>query len=98
MQQNQKGEHCVIAYAIRKLQKPEKNYIPFLLEMQAAVWAMEHFSTYLIGKHFTLFTDHKPLEKLGKVHTQTFNQLQEIMNAYNFEIMYKKGSEMLRAG
>ena len=93
-QQNQKGEHCVIAYASRKLQKHEKNYTPFLLEMQAAIWAMDHFSTYLIGRHFTLYTDHKPLEKLGKVHTRTFNRLQEIMNTFDFEIMYKKGSEM----
>ena len=93
-QQNEKGEHCVIAYASRKLQKHEKNYTPFLLEMQAAIWAMDHFSTYLIGRHFTLYTDHKPLEKLGKVHTRTFNRLQEIMNTFDFEIMYKKGSEM----
>jgi len=70
-QQNEKGEHCVIAYASRKLQKHEKNYTPFLLEMQAAIWAMEHFSTYLIGRHFTLYTDHKPMEKLGKVHTRS---------------------------
>jgi transposase InsO family protein len=93
-QQNEKGEHCVIAYASRKLQKHEKNYTPFLLEMQAAIWAMDHFSTYLIGRHFTLYTDHKPLEKLGKVHTRTFNRLQEMMNTFDFEIMYKKGAEM----
>jgi hypothetical protein len=63
------GSHNVIAYASRKLQKHEANYTPFLLEMQAAIWGMEHFETYLRGKHFILYTDHKPLEKLGKVHT-----------------------------
>jgi hypothetical protein len=41
------GEHQVIAYASRKLQKHEKNYTPYLLEMQAAIWGMEHFSMYL---------------------------------------------------
>ena len=87
-------EHKVIAYASRKLQKHEKNYTPFLLEMQAAIWGMEHFHINLKGKHFTLFTDHKPLEKLGKVHTKTLNRLQEAMNTYDFEIVYKKGSEM----
>ena len=91
---NEQGEHCVIAYASRKLQKHEKNYTPFLLEMQAAIWGMDHFSTYLRGRHFTLFTDHKPLEKLGKVHTRTLNRLQEAMNNFDFEIIYKKGSEM----
>jgi hypothetical protein len=91
---NEQKEHCVIAYASRKLSAHEKNYTPFLLEMQAAVWGIEHFGVYLRGRHFTLFSDHKPLEKLGKVHTRTLNRLQEIMNSYDFEIMYKKGSEM----
>ena len=93
-QVNEKGEFCVIAYASRKLQKHEKNYTPFLLEMQAAIWAMDHFSTYLRGRRFTLYTDHKPLEKLGKVHTRTLYRLQEIMNTFDFKIEYKKGSEM----
>ena len=93
-QVNSQGEHCVIAYASRKLQKHEANYTPFLLEMQAAIWGMEHFDTYLRGRHFTLYTDHKPLEKLGTVHTKTLNRLQENMNKFDFEIRYKKGSEM----
>jgi len=93
-QLDDKGEHKVIAYASRKLATHEKNYTPFLLEMQASIWGMEHFFTYLKGRHFTLFTDHKPLEKLGLVHSKTLNRLQEMMNSYDFTIQYKKGSEM----
>ena len=91
---NEKKEHCVIAYASRKLSAHEKNYTPFLLEMQACVWGIDHFSNYLRGRHFSLYTDHKPLTSLGKVHTRTLNRLQEIMNQYDFEIIYKKGVEM----
>jgi hypothetical protein len=29
--------------------------------MAAAVWGIEHFHVYLIGKQFTLVTDHQPL-------------------------------------
>ena len=87
-------QHCVIGYASRKLAVHEKNYTPFLLEMQAAIFGMEHFGNHLKGRHFTLFTDHKPLEKLGKVHTKTLNRLQEIMNIYDFEIVYIKGKEI----
>ncbi len=54
----QKGEHCVIAYASRKLQKHECNYTPFLLEMQAAIWGIDHFGTNLRGRKFILITDH----------------------------------------
>ena len=88
------GEHHVISYASRKLPVHEKNYAPFLLEMQAACWAMDHFDNYLRGHPFTLMTDHKPLCALGKVHTRTLNRLQELMNIYTFTIEYKKGDEM----
>jgi transposase InsO family protein/ribonuclease HI len=94
-QVDNKNEHRVIAYASRKLAKHEKNYTPFLLEMQAALWAMDHFHVYLKGNHFTLMTDHKPLETMGTIHTKTLNRLQEAMNTvYSFNIVYKKGAEM----
>jgi hypothetical protein len=59
-------EHCVIGYASQKLAVHEKNYTPLLLEMQATIFGMEHFGNHLKGRHFTLFTNHKTLEKLGK--------------------------------
>jgi transposase InsO family protein len=93
-QVDEKGLFHVISYASRKLQKYEKNYTPFLLEMQAAIFGMETFDVYLRGRKFLLFTDHKPLEKLGKVHSKTLNRLQQMMTSFDFEIIYKKGSEM----
>ena len=62
--------------------------------MQAAIFGMETFEVHLKGRHFKLFTDHKPLEKLGKVHTKTLNRLQQMMNLFSFDIIYKQGSEM----
>jgi len=92
---NQQGQHCVIAYASQKLQKHECNYTLFLQEMKAAIWGKEHFVTYLRGHKFRLFTtNHQPRKKLGKVHTKMLNRLQEIMNALDFDIVYKKGSEV----
>jgi len=91
---DQQGQFNVVAYASIKLQKFEKNYTLFLLEMQAAIFGMETFDIHLKGCHFKLFTDHKPLEKLGKVHTKTLNRLQQIMNLFSFEVIYEKGEEM----
>jgi RNase H-like domain found in reverse transcriptase len=65
MQTYEEGRFNVIAYASRNLQKYEKNYTPFLLEMQAAIFGMETFEVHLRGRHFRLYTDHKPLEKLA---------------------------------
>jgi len=55
---------------------------------------MEYFAKYLKGQHFLLYTDHKPLLKLGMAHTNVLNRLQEAMLHYDFEIVYQKGSEM----
>ncbi len=63
--------------------------------MQTAIWGMCHFSTYLRGWPFTLFTNHKPLEKMGKVHTKTLNHLLEVMQTYNFKIAYKRALRCL---
>jgi len=63
----------------------EKNYSLFSLEMQILVYRMNHFSSYLNGQHITLFTNHKPLEKLTKVHTKMLNRLQEPMLEFYFE-------------
>jgi hypothetical protein len=93
-QMDTEGQFYIIAYASRKLQKYKKNYTPFLLEMQAAIFGMETFEVHLKGRHFKLFTDHKLLEKLGKVHTKTLNRLQQMMNLFSFDIIYKQGSEM----
>jgi hypothetical protein len=86
------GEFQVISLASQKLKCHEKNYAPFL---SSSVWAMEHYTMYLRGKHFVLYTDHKPLVNLGTIHMKTLNQMQEAMSTYDFEIIYQKGSEML---
>ncbi|CAB4039251.1 Transposon Ty3-G Gag-Pol poly [Paramuricea clavata] len=86
------GVEKVIAYASRGLKQHEKNYPPFLLEMQAAVYGIDHFYVYLTNRHFELHTDHKPLQKLSTQHTKTLNRLQEMMLTYDFNINYKQGS------
>ena len=62
--------------------------------MAAMTWAMEHFNTYLKGRHFTVFSDHKPLETSGKKHERTLNRIKEAFMEWDFTIQYKKGSEM----
>jgi hypothetical protein len=93
-QSDEHGKFHVIAYASRALSKHEKNYTPFLLEMQAVCWGIQHFDVHLKGRKFVVYSDHKPLEKLSLVHTKTLNRLQQIMNEYDFLIQYKNGKEM----
>ena len=88
------GNHFAISFASRQLKDHEKNYSPFLLEAAAAVWGMDIFNEYLKGKRFVLFTDHKPLEKLGHLHTKTMNRLQAALLEHDFVVQYKKGTTM----
>ena len=88
------GKFYAISFASRQLKDHEKNYSPFLLEAAAAVWGMDHFDEYLKGKKFILYTDHKPLEKLGHLHSKTMNRFQTALLEHDFVIQYKKGSDM----
>jgi hypothetical protein len=75
-QTDAKGESRVISNTSREFSDSEKNYGPFLLEMQAACW-MDHFCTFLRGQKFILFTDHKPFEKPCTVHTKPLTRINE---------------------
>ena len=88
------GQLHVVAYASRALSEHEKNYSPFLLEMLACTWGIDHFEVYLRGRKFVIYSDHRPLEKLSCVHDKTLNRLKQKMNEFDFIIQYKKGSEM----
>ncbi len=82
------GQFKVISYASQRLKDQEKHLAPFLSEISASVWGLEHFTHYLRGKHFALYTDHKPLVNQGAVHTKALSQIQEAMLKYKFEIIY----------
>lgn len=94
LQENEKGDKRVVSYASRVLKEAERNYSAYLLEMQAIIFGLETNHVYLHGQaHFVVLTDHKPLEKLDKVHTKTLNRLQELMSHYFFELRYRPGIE-----
>lgn len=50
-----------LAFFSRKLSEAEKKYSAFDKELLAAYVATKHFRYFLEGRHFTLYTDHKPL-------------------------------------
>jgi hypothetical protein len=58
-----------IAFASRQLKAHEKNYSAFLLELQAAVFAIDHFQQHLRGRHFLpLFRPQAPHDDVVHPH------------------------------
>ena len=72
LSQMQDGKEKVIAYASRTLKKHEQNYTPYLLEAAAAVFGLEQYHIFLLGRRLTLRMDHKPLKTLSTVHKKLY--------------------------
>ena len=86
-----------IAYASRALTPVESRYSQTEREALAVVWACEHFHLYLLGEHFTVISDHKPLEAIyNSPSSRTSARLERWnlrLQAYDFTLKYRPGSD-----
>ena len=88
----------VVAYASCVLTPPEKSYSVIQQECLAIVYALKQFRHYLLGCHFTLQTDHAPLQwltsqKMEGLLCRWSLSLQE----FDFNIEYRKGASNTNA-
>ena len=59
--QKVKGQWKPVAFASRAMTETEQRYSQIQKEALAIVWACDKFSCYILGKHFEIEIDHKPL-------------------------------------
>ncbi|XP_062374552.1 uncharacterized protein LOC134062534 isoform X1 [Sardina pilchardus] len=93
LSQLQQGRERVLAYGSRKLSKTEQNYCTTRRELLAVVEFTSHFRQYLLGRHFTVRTDHSSLRWLTKMK-EPEGQLArwlERLGEYDFEIIHRPG-------
>ena len=87
-QTSEVGTERVIAYASRSLSKAEHNYCVTRKELLAVVYFVRHFRPYLLGRKFSLRTDHGSLTWLAQFkEPRWLEQLQE----FDFEIYHRPG-------
>ena len=93
-QKNQYGHDHVLSYASRSLTEREKKFSTTEKEALAVVFAVNHFRTYLLGRKFSLITDHSALRWLHSIEAKGrigrwVMELQE----YDFDVKHRPGSD-----
>lgn len=90
-----------VAFASRTLSSAEVNYSQIDREGLALVFGVTRFRQYVYGRRFTLITDHKPLMHLfGRnvsvpaMGSPRVRRWALILSAYDYDIQYKKGSDI----
>lgn len=96
---NEKKEEHPVLYLSRKLTPREEAYSTSEKECLCIVWAIQKLSCYIQGTKFTVETDHCPLSWLRQMSGKNGRLLRWslILQEYNFDVKYKKGSENLNA-
>ena len=98
--QEEQGSWKAVAFASKALTETEQRYAQIEKESLAIVWACNKFSTFILGLHFKIETDHKPLVPL--LSTKHFDTLPPRilrfrlqMARYDYAIHHSPGKSLL---
>ena len=96
LQRDSNGVERPVSFFSKKLSSAQRNYSTFERECLAVICALEHFRVYLLGRKFTLRTDHRALawlfSKEPKASARISGWLATLME-YPIVIEYVKGTE-----
>ena len=98
-QVDDQGTKRVVAYGSRLLSKPERQYCVTRRELLAAVFFINQFRPYLLGRNFLLRTDHGALTWLmnfKKPEGQMARWLEKLQE-YSFQIVHRRGRKHTNA-
>ena len=98
-QRDNQGEEHPVAFYSRKLLPRETRYSSIEKECLAIVSALRHFAVYLVGRHFTVETDHQALRFLQAMcnsNSRLTRWAMEIQQ-FSFDIHYRPGHENANA-
>ncbi|KAK3105624.1 hypothetical protein FSP39_002098 [Pinctada imbricata] len=91
-QMSTSNQEHVIAYGGKALSKEERNYTTSEKELLAVVKGVEAYRPYLVGKKFTVYTDHRALVWLKSAkHTGRLERWALRLQEYDFDIVHRPG-------
>lgn len=97
--QGEGAEERVVAYTSAKFSATQRNYQTTERECLAVINAIEKFRPYIDGVKFTVVTDHASLQWLRNIKDPTGRLCRWALRLqpYNFDIVHRKGSQMVVA-
>jgi hypothetical protein len=99
LSQGEIGRDLPIAFARRICKNAERNYSTTDREMAVVVWAVKQFWPYVLGRHFSIVTNHKPLKWVFNVKDPSSRLLRWRLKLeeYDFTIYYHSGKSISHA-
>ena len=98
------GSEHPVAYASRSLGPAEKKYSQLDKEGLAIIFGVKRFHQYLVGRHFKILSDHKPLQHLFQetsgvpiLASARIQRWALTLGAYDYSIQYKPGPDHANA-
>ena len=100
IEQDHRGNWKTVAFASRFLNIAELKYSTNELELLGLVWALDHFKNYLLGKQFSILTDHKALigalkdDKYTKTAQSRLTRWADKLLPFDFTVEHLPGKDM----
>lgn len=93
LQRSDAGDWLPVCYESRRLTDSESSFSVYELELLAVQHALTKWRQYLLGRSFTIQTDHRALERLPvqKVVGRRVARWVEYMQDFDFKIGYQQG-------
>lgn len=84
-----------IRFASRQTTQTEAGLQATQLELAAAVWSIEYFSKYLLGRRFELISDHRALSWIGKLKSpqRKLALWSASLTQFEFDVTYRPGED-----
>ena len=98
-QRDQEGHLRLIRCGSRFISDAEQNYSTVELECLAIQWAITQCRLYLLGTHFTVYTDHKPLlgimngKNLDAINNTRIQRLLAKLLGYSYSVEWIEGKK-----